>query len=68
MTCHCELQELANGCIHYQARFNKPVTGDLAKKLEEQKKQTHSKTLQEAARDNLAHRNADANAETRNWN
>ena len=59
---------MANGCNHHQARFNKPVTGDLAKKLEEQKKQTHSKTLQEAARDNLAHRNADANAETRNWN
>lgn len=51
-----------------EARANKPVTGDLAKKLEEQKKQTRNQTLQQAAHENLAQRNADANTETRNYN
>lgn len=53
---------------HHQARANKPVTGDLAKRLEEQKKQTRNQTLQQVANENLAQRNADANVETRNYN
>ena len=44
------------------------MTGDLAKKLEEQKKQTRNQTLQNVAQENLAQRNADANTETRNYN
>lgn len=51
-----------------EARANKPVTGDLAKKLEEQKKRTHTQTLQQAADENRAQREADAAAEARNFN
>ncbi|KAJ4301873.1 hypothetical protein N0V90_003969 [Kalmusia sp. IMI 367209] len=50
------------------ARANKPVTGDLARKLEEQKKQTRNQTLQQAAYENRAQRDADAAAEARNYN
>ncbi|KAJ4354483.1 uncharacterized protein N0V89_006220 [Didymosphaeria variabile] len=46
----------------------KPVTGDLAKKLDEQKKQTRNQTLQQAAYENRAQRDADAATETRNYN
>ncbi|KAL5393468.1 hypothetical protein DPSP01_000287 [Paraphaeosphaeria sporulosa] len=51
-----------------EARANKPVTGDLAKKLEEQKKQTRNQTLQQAADENRLQREADAATETRNYN
>jgi hypothetical protein len=44
------------------------VTGDLAKKLDEQKKRTHAQTLQQVADENRAQRDADAAAEARNWN
>lgn len=43
-------------------------TGDLGKKLEAQKKQTRNQTLQEAAWENRAQRDADAAAEARNYN
>ena len=43
-------------------------TGDLAKKLAEQKKQTQSQTLQQAAYENRAQREADAATEARNYN
>ncbi|PVI02081.1 hypothetical protein DM02DRAFT_613265 [Periconia macrospinosa] len=51
-----------------EARANKPVTGDLAKKLEEQKRQTRNQTLQQAANENRAQREADAATEARNYN
>ncbi|KAF2691167.1 hypothetical protein K458DRAFT_382739 [Lentithecium fluviatile CBS 122367] len=51
-----------------EARANKPVTGDLAKKLEEQKKQTRTQTLKSAAEESRAQREADAAAEQRNYN
>ncbi|KAF2637036.1 hypothetical protein P280DRAFT_472554 [Massarina eburnea CBS 473.64] len=51
-----------------EARANKPVTGDLAKKLEGQKKQTMNQTLQEAASENRAQREADAANEVRSYN
>ena len=54
--------------IQHQARANKPATGDLAKKLEAQKKQTQSQTLQQAARENRQQREADQATETRNYN
>ncbi|KAF2189808.1 hypothetical protein K469DRAFT_659000 [Zopfia rhizophila CBS 207.26] len=43
-------------------------TGDLAKKLDAQKKQTRNQTLQEAAWENRAAREADAVTEARNYN
>lgn len=58
---------IADGWIN-QARYNKPAQGDLAKKLEQQKKQTHNQTLQAAAAENRAQREADAATETRNYN
>ena len=51
-----------------EARANKPVTGDLAKKLDEQKRQTRNQTLQQAADENRLQRDADAAAEARNYN
>ena len=51
-----------------QARNSRTATGDLGKKLEAQKKQTRTQTLQEAANENRAQREADAAAETRNYN
>ncbi|KAF2472241.1 uncharacterized protein BDR25DRAFT_302980 [Lindgomyces ingoldianus] len=51
-----------------EARASKTTGGDLAKKLEAQKKQTQSQTLQEAARENRLQREADAATETRNYN
>ncbi|KAF1956190.1 hypothetical protein CC80DRAFT_70850 [Byssothecium circinans] len=51
-----------------EARANKPVTGDLAKKLEEQKKQTRNQTLQQAADENRAQREADAANDLRTYN
>lgn len=51
-----------------EARANKPATGDLAKKLKAQQKQTRKQTLQQAAHENLAHRQADEARETRNYN
>jgi hypothetical protein len=51
-----------------QARANKPVTGDLAKKLEEQKKRTMNQTLQQTAHENRAQREADAANDIRNYN
>jgi hypothetical protein len=51
-----------------QARANKPATGDLAKKLEAQKRQTQNQTLQAAAQENRLHREADVAAEARNYN
>ncbi|KAF2255949.1 hypothetical protein BU26DRAFT_536332 [Trematosphaeria pertusa] len=50
------------------ARANRTATGDLAKKLEAQKKQTRNQTLQEAAHENRAQREADAATEARNYN
>jgi hypothetical protein len=44
------------------------VSGDLAKRLEEQKKQTRNQTLQQVADENRAQRQADAATETRNYN
>jgi hypothetical protein len=52
----------------HQARANKPATGDLAKKLSAQKKQTQNQTLQQAAAENRQYREADAVLETRNYN
>jgi len=51
-----------------EARATKSPTGDLAKKLEAQKKQTRNQVLQSAAAENVAQRNADAATETRNYN
>lgn len=51
-----------------EARASKTATGDLAKKLEAQKKQTHNQTLQQVAQENLAQRQADAATEARNYN
>ncbi|KAF2869765.1 hypothetical protein BDV95DRAFT_620323 [Massariosphaeria phaeospora] len=50
------------------ARASKAPTGDLAKKLETQKKQTQSQTLQQAASENRAQRDADAATEARHYN
>jgi hypothetical protein len=51
-----------------QARNNKAATGDLAKKLEAQKRQTNTQTLQQAAAENRLAREADQATETRNYN
>ncbi|PSN73135.1 hypothetical protein BS50DRAFT_672092 [Corynespora cassiicola Philippines] len=51
-----------------EARNTKAPTGDLAKKLDAQKRQTQTQTLQQAAAENRAQREADAATETRNWN
>ncbi|KAF2745550.1 hypothetical protein M011DRAFT_139734 [Sporormia fimetaria CBS 119925] len=51
-----------------EARANKAAKGDLAKKLEAQRRQTRNQTLQSAAAENVAQRNADAATETRNYN
>ncbi|KAH0360875.1 hypothetical protein KCU65_g9086, partial [Aureobasidium melanogenum] len=49
---------------------NKPkaAKGKLGKQLEAQKAQTHNATMNEASREALLARNADANAETRAYN
>lgn len=44
------------------------MTGDLARKLDGQKKQTRTQTLKEAAHENRAQREVDAAAEARNYN
>lgn len=46
----------------------KPAKGKLGKQLEAQKAQTHNATMNEASREALLARNADANAETRAYN
>ncbi|KAF2120791.1 hypothetical protein BDV96DRAFT_595202 [Lophiotrema nucula] len=51
-----------------QARASRTATGDLGKKLEAQKKQTQSQTLQQAAYENRAAREADAVREARDYN
>ncbi|ORY13701.1 hypothetical protein BCR34DRAFT_561547 [Clohesyomyces aquaticus] len=43
-----------------ERRNNKTAEGDLAKKLEAQKKKTQNQTLQEAAQENRLHREVDA--------
>jgi hypothetical protein len=43
-------------------------SGDLAKKLDAQKKQTRTQTLEQAAYENRAARDADAALEARNYN
>ncbi|CAD0097543.1 unnamed protein product [Aureobasidium mustum] len=45
-----------------------PAKGKLGKQLEAQKAQTHNATMNEASREALLARNADANAETRAYN
>jgi hypothetical protein len=54
--------------VESQARANKTPTGDLAKKLDAQKRQTQTQTLQSAAAENVARRQADAATEVRNYN
>ncbi|KAF2279638.1 uncharacterized protein EI97DRAFT_448330 [Westerdykella ornata] len=51
-----------------EARAKKTPTGDLARKLDAQKRQTHAQTLQSAAAENLAHRQADEAFAARNHN
>ncbi|KAH7085997.1 hypothetical protein BKA63DRAFT_432632 [Paraphoma chrysanthemicola] len=51
-----------------EARNSKAATGDLAKKLEAQKRQTNTQTLQQAANENRLAREADQATETRNYN
>jgi hypothetical protein len=51
-----------------QARNNKTASGDLAKKLDAQKRQTNNQTLQQAANENRLAREADQATETRNYN
>ncbi|KAF2733159.1 hypothetical protein EJ04DRAFT_513369 [Polyplosphaeria fusca] len=52
-----------------EARAQQSVgSGDLGKKLEAQKRQTQNQTLQQAAYENRAAREADAAAEARNYN
>ncbi|KAI4729237.1 hypothetical protein E4T49_03012 [Aureobasidium sp. EXF-10728] len=46
----------------------KQAKGKLGKQLEAQKAQTHNSTMNEASREALLARNADANAETRAYN
>ncbi|KAG9513119.1 hypothetical protein KCV07_g9036, partial [Aureobasidium melanogenum] len=46
----------------------KPAKGKLGKQLEAQKAQTQNATMNEASREALLARNADANAETRAYN
>ncbi|KAG9655047.1 hypothetical protein KCU98_g6623, partial [Aureobasidium melanogenum] len=46
----------------------KPAKGKLGKQLEAQKAQTHNATMNEASREALLARNADANAQTRAYN
>ncbi|KAL1599671.1 hypothetical protein SLS60_007474 [Paraconiothyrium brasiliense] len=67
-TCKAEERGEADDRHGLDARANKPVTGDLAKRLNEQKKQTNNQTLQQAAYENRAQRDADAATETRNHN
>ncbi|KAF1995927.1 hypothetical protein P154DRAFT_526022 [Amniculicola lignicola CBS 123094] len=50
-----------------EARANKPASGDLAKKLEAQKKLTQNQTLQQVAYENRAQRDADAVNEARTY-
>ncbi|KAH7114195.1 hypothetical protein B0J11DRAFT_584629 [Dendryphion nanum] len=63
-----EFARQANDNNGLDARASKTATGDLAKKLEAQKKQTHNQTLQQVAQENLAQRQADAATEARNYN
>ncbi|KAI8941351.1 hypothetical protein NX059_002576 [Plenodomus lindquistii] len=51
-----------------EARANKPTSGDLQKKLDAQKRQTHNQTLQQVANENRLARDADAVNETRAYN
>ncbi|KAL6708491.1 hypothetical protein ACN47E_002754 [Coniothyrium glycines] len=51
-----------------EARANKTTTGDLQKKLDAQKRQTHNQALQAAANDNRLAREADQATETRTYN
>ncbi|CAO2650369.1 Nn.00g016610.m01.CDS01 [Neocucurbitaria sp. VM-36] len=51
-----------------EARANKTTSGDLQKKLDAQKRQTQSQTLQQAADENRLAREADQANETRNYN
>jgi len=53
-----------------QARAQKAsaAAGELAKKLEAQKKQTRAQTLEQASYENRAARDADAALEARNYN
>jgi hypothetical protein len=46
----------------------KPAKGKLGKQLEAQRTQTHNETRNEASREALLVRNADANAEVRRYN
>lgn len=65
-TAYFQNEIIANTLL--KARANKTSTGDLQKKLDAQKRQTQTKTLEEAARENLAFRNADAQAKEREHN
>jgi hypothetical protein len=51
-----------------QARANKTSSGDLQKKLDAQRRQTHNQTLQQVATENRAARDADQATEARNYN
>ncbi|KNG51489.1 hypothetical protein DDE82_000810 [Stemphylium lycopersici] len=51
-----------------EARANKSSSGDLQKKLDAQKRQTNTQTLQQAANENRMAREADQATETRNYN
>ncbi|KAF1915138.1 hypothetical protein BDU57DRAFT_576477 [Ampelomyces quisqualis] len=51
-----------------EARNNRSSSGDLQKKLDAQKRQTNTQTLQQAANENRKAREADQATETRNYN
>ena len=44
------------------------ATGKLGQQLAEQKKKTHNDTLKAVSTEEQGHRNAQSNAEARNWN
>ncbi|CAG5156845.1 uncharacterized protein ALTATR162_LOCUS4638 [Alternaria atra] len=51
-----------------EARANKSSSGDLQKKLDAQKRQTNTQTLQQAANENRLAREADQATAARNYN
>ncbi|KAH7414336.1 hypothetical protein DE146DRAFT_32272 [Phaeosphaeria sp. MPI-PUGE-AT-0046c] len=51
-----------------EARNNRSTFGDLQKKLDAQKRQTNTQTLQQAANESRLAREADQATETRNYN
>ncbi|MCJ1252472.1 hypothetical protein MMC24_000278 [Lignoscripta atroalba] len=60
-------QAAANAAQERAARANQPK-GKLGRELAREKQQTRTTTLGEASREERKKRDADANAEARNWN